>query len=69
MRLFPAQNGVGGLGKGGIGLVLLTATGLPPSRGRTGSARIQGAPPPIGLPISSGGAKSALQIRDAGNAR
>jgi len=30
MRLFPAQNGVSGLGKGGIGLVLLTATGLPP---------------------------------------
>ena len=28
MRLFPAQNGVSGLGKGGIGLVLLAATGL-----------------------------------------
>ncbi len=68
MRLFPAQNGVSGLGKGGIGLVLLTATGLPPSRGRTESARIQEALP-IGLPISSGGAKSALQICDVGNAR
>ena len=37
MRLFPAQNGVSGLGKGGIGLVLLTATGLPSRAGEQGA--------------------------------